>query len=141
MPHRLAVALNGAERFAMSCLPLSLRAACLAAALLAPAALRAESPVFSPSTYDRTLAALDRHQAIAALGGWLAFASVRAHREERFPPSGRFGFGATRTWAGAPARRVAVALGLLAVALALCSIAAGGLLWVMGERLLACRAL
>lgn len=77
---------------------------------------------------------------IAALGAFLAAACVRSLGEQRFPPAGSWGFATTRTWTGPSARRVALVMLALAVALALAAVAGGLVTWTMALRLLACRA-
>lgn len=76
-----------------------------------------------------------------ALGAALARSAHGALREERFPPAGSRLWGRGRqVLTGAPARRFArIGIGL-GVALALCSLAAAGLLWWMTYVLLLCRA-
>jgi hypothetical protein len=74
------------------------------------------------------------------LGVFLVAACRKSFALDRFPPPGAWGFGATRVFTGAAARRVAFAMLVLAIALVLCSIAGAALSWVMAERLLACRA-
>jgi hypothetical protein len=77
---------------------------------------------------------------LCGLGVSLVPASLRAAREERFPPRGLWGWGATRIMTGPAARRAANVGVVLGVFLAACSIAGGWLSWEMGARLLACRA-
>jgi len=75
------------------------------------------------------------------LGLVLSFACRRSLAVGRFPPPGAWGFGSGgRVWTGAPARRIALFMAVLAVLLVLCSIAGSALSWYMAERLLACRA-
>jgi hypothetical protein len=75
-----------------------------------------------------------------ALGIAIFVASGRAHREERFPPSGLWSWRSLRVETGPRARTLArVSLGL-GVALVLLSIAGAGLTWYAASVLLACRA-
>jgi hypothetical protein len=75
-----------------------------------------------------------------AFGAALVPASVRAARDERFPPPGVWSTGATRLLTGTPARRAAWVGAALGVLLVACSLAGGWLAWEIGSRLLACRA-
>jgi hypothetical protein len=77
---------------------------------------------------------------ILALGASLVVASLRAQREERFPPAGAWGFGAARVITGPAARRAAQVGMVLAMALMACALAGAWLSWEIGARLLACRA-
>lgn len=75
-----------------------------------------------------------------ALGILLFIAGRHAHREGRFPPSGRWSWTSTRVVTGARARTLArVGMGL-ALAIALLSLAGGALTWYVASVLLACRA-
>jgi hypothetical protein len=75
-----------------------------------------------------------------ALGILLFIASGHAHREERFPPSGRWSWTSTRVVTGARAQTLArIGMGL-ALAIALLSCAGGALTWYVASILLACRA-
>lgn len=75
-----------------------------------------------------------------ALGASLIAAARRAHRDERFPPEGMWGWGAQRILTGAPARRAAGAGLVLGATLLACSLAGAALSWELGTSLLACRA-
>ena len=77
---------------------------------------------------------------IFALGVSLVVASLRAQRDERFPPAGAWGLGATRAITGPAARRAAQVGMVLAVALIACALAGAWLSWEIGTRLLVCRA-
>jgi hypothetical protein len=75
-----------------------------------------------------------------ALGANLVFTCRRAARDERFPPTGIWSWGARRVVSGPAARRLAqlgVGLGALLFA---ASAAGGGLLWYMAVVVAACRA-
>ncbi len=75
-----------------------------------------------------------------ALGASVMATSRRAARDQQFPPPGIWGWGATRTLSGPPARLAAgvgLVLGMLLIA---CSLAGAALSWEMGTRLLQCRA-
>ncbi len=99
-----------------------------------------------PLAARATLAAEVRYGGLAvfatvcALGASLVAASLRSMRDERFPPTGVFGFGATRIVTGPAARRMAQVGMILAIALIACSLAGAWLSWEMAIRLLACRA-
>ncbi len=99
-----------------------------------------------PLAARATLAAEVRYGGLAvfatvcALGASLVALSLRSMRDERFPPTGVFGFGATRILTGSTARRAARVGLVLAVALIACSIAGAWLSCEMAARLLACRA-
>jgi hypothetical protein len=75
-----------------------------------------------------------------ALGVVFGIACCHAHREQRFPPSGRWSWTATRVVTGPRARLVArIGIGL-AGALVAVSILGGTLTWYVASVLLACRA-
>jgi hypothetical protein len=78
---------------------------------------------------------------VGGLGVAIALSSRRALAEGRFPPTGALAFGRGRApLSGPPALRLArIGVGLGA-ALALLSLAAGGMLWWMARVLLLCRA-
>lgn len=78
--------------------------------------------------------------ATAAAGVSMLLACRRALDAERFPPPGPWSFGAVRIATGPRARRLARVGMALAVALVGLSAAGGGLMWMLGARLLACRA-
>jgi hypothetical protein len=105
-----------------------------ARAITAPIAARAQLAV------EFRLGGLALFAIILALGASLVVASQRAQREERFPPTGAWGFGATRVITGPPARRAAQVGMVLAIALMACALAGARLSWEIGTRLLACRA-
>ena len=75
-----------------------------------------------------------------ALGILLCIASRQAHREQRFPPSGRWSWSSTRVVTGQRARVLARTGIVLALALVALSIAGGTLTWYLASVLLACRA-
>lgn len=75
-----------------------------------------------------------------ALGILLFVASRHALREERFPPSGRWSWAATRVVTGPQARTLARTAMALALALVVLSAAGGALTWYVAGVLLACRA-
>jgi hypothetical protein len=75
-----------------------------------------------------------------ALGIALFMANRRAHREERFPPSGVWSWHSQRVVTGPRARTLARAAMALASLLVLLSIAGAGLTWYVASVLLACRA-
>jgi|GEM_PF-4387872 len=77
---------------------------------------------------------------LAAVGLSIAHASWRAAREERFPPSGPWGWGARRVLSGPPARRFARIGVALGVSVAILSALGGALVFQMAAILLACRA-
>jgi hypothetical protein len=77
---------------------------------------------------------------LAAFGVALALACRRALALGRFPPPGLFARGALRVVEGDPARRLAWAMLAAALALFVCSLAAGALSWKLAATLLACRA-
>jgi hypothetical protein len=78
--------------------------------------------------------------ATAGVGISMLLACRRALEAERFPPPGAWSWGAVRITTGPRARTLA-RLGMgLAVALVGLSAAGGGLMWILGARLLACRA-
>jgi hypothetical protein len=87
------------------------------------------------------VAAIALAAGIGGLGAAIALSCRRALAEGRFPPSGALAFGRARVpLTGPPAQRLA-RIGLaLGAALALCSLAAGGLLWWLARTLLLCRA-
>lgn len=75
-----------------------------------------------------------------ALGVAIFAAGRRAFREERFPPPGRWSWGARRVVTGPRAHAMARAAMGLALALVLLSAAGGALVWFIASVLLACRA-
>ena len=75
-----------------------------------------------------------------ALGVAIFASGRRALREERFPPSGVWSWGAPRIVTGPRARTMARAAMGLALALVLLSLAGGALTWYIASVLLACRA-
>jgi hypothetical protein len=75
-----------------------------------------------------------------ALGILLCIASRQAHREQRFPPSGRWSWRSTQVVTGPRARVLARTGIVLALALVALSIAGGALTWYAASVLLACRA-
>jgi hypothetical protein len=78
--------------------------------------------------------------ATAGVGVSMLLACRRALETERFPPPGAWSYGAVRIATGPRARRLARLGTALAVALVGLSAACGGLMWILGARLLACRA-
>jgi hypothetical protein len=78
--------------------------------------------------------------ATAAAGVSILLACRRALEAEQFPPPGPWSFGSVRIATGPRARRLARVGMALAVALVGLSAAGGGLMWMLGARLLACRA-
>jgi len=92
------------------------------------------------------LAGILRAVAVGVFGstgavGIAIFASGRrALREERFPPSGAWSWGAARIITGPRALAMARAAMVLALALVLLSLAGGALTWYIASVLLACRA-
>jgi len=116
----------------------------LLAARLGAIAERAETDVLA-ARQDLALvfriAAIALAAGIGGLGVAIVLSSRRALAEGRFPPSGGLAWGGARVpLTGPPAQRLARIGFALGVALALCSLAAGGLLWWMARTLLLCRA-
>jgi hypothetical protein len=74
-----------------------------------------------------------------ALGVAIFVSGRRAWREERFPPSGPWSWGAARIVSGPRARTLARAAMGLALALFFLSCAGAALTWYMASVLLACR--
>jgi hypothetical protein len=74
------------------------------------------------------------------LGVSLIATARRGARELRFPPTGLWGWGATRIVTGPAARRLAVVGVILGTLLIACSLAGAAVSWRMGTVLLACRA-
>jgi hypothetical protein len=76
----------------------------------------------------------------AALGASIIAAARRARRDERFPPTGVWSWGAMHVLTGAPARRAAIVGAVLGGVLIVCSAAGAALTWQIATRLLTCRA-
>jgi hypothetical protein len=77
---------------------------------------------------------------IFALGAWLIPASLRAARDQRFPPPGMWSVGSVRYVSGPLARRSAYVMLVIGMLLTTCAAAGGWLSWEMATRLIACRA-
>jgi hypothetical protein len=76
----------------------------------------------------------------ALLGASLIATSRRSARELRFPPTGLWGWGATRIVTGPRARRLAFVGMILGALLIACSLTGAAVSWRMGTVLLTCRA-